>query len=126
MIRALALVLALLPASAWAQYRGSSTSQVRTDTGSSVVLRGLDRMTGDVRDMELAQGETAALGRLQVTLGECRYPQDNPAGDAFAYLVIREAGKEQPEFAGWMVAAAPALSALEHRRYDIWVMRCNN
>ncbi|MGB0800115.1 MAG: DUF2155 domain-containing protein, partial [Planktomarina sp.] len=25
---------------------------------------------------------------------------------------------------GWMVASSPALNALEHPRYDIWVLRC--
>ncbi|MEO0381372.1 MAG: DUF2155 domain-containing protein, partial [Pseudomonadota bacterium] len=24
----------------------------------------------------------------------------------------------------WMIASAPALSAMEHARYDVWVMRC--
>ncbi|WOI55280.1 DUF2155 domain-containing protein [Palleronia sp. LCG004] len=125
MIRAIALVFLFAPGLASAQYRDHSTTEVLTDTGSSAVLRGLDRMTGEVRDLELDRGETVGFGRLQVTLGECRYPQDNPAGDAFAYLVIREAGEEQPAFAGWMIAASPALNPLEHRRYDVWVMRCN-
>ncbi|MBJ3762819.1 DUF2155 domain-containing protein [Maribius pontilimi] len=127
MIRPLAaLLLALAPGIAQAQFRDTSVTQVPTDRAGGVVLRGLDRTTGDVRDMELRQGETQALGNLQVTLGECRYPQNNPSGNAFAYLVIREAGVEQPAFTGWMIAASPALSALEHRRYDVWVMRCNS
>ena len=30
----------------------------------------------------------------------------------------------QREFSGWMIASTPALSAMDHSRYDIWVMRC--
>ena len=96
----------------------------KVQQSGAAVLRGLDKLTGNVRDMDIARGETVSLGRLQVTLGECRYPANNPAGNAYAYLVIREPSHEEPEFAGWMVAASPALNALEHPRYDIWVMRC--
>ena len=97
----------------------------RVTQADGAVLRGLDKMTGDVSDLTIARGETLALGALEITLGECRYPVNNPAGNAFAYLVIREANEEVPDFAGWMIAAAPALNALEHPRYDIWVMRCS-
>jgi hypothetical protein len=29
-----------------------------------------------------------------------------------------------PVFSGWMVASSPALSALDHPRYDVWVLNC--
>ncbi|CAM4023297.1 DUF2155 domain-containing protein [Palleronia rufa] len=96
----------------------------RVEQAGGAVLRGLDKLTGDVGDLEVAVGETAEVGRLQVTLGECRYPVTDPNGNAYAYLVIREPGAQQPSFAGWMIADSPALNALEHPRYDIWVMRC--
>lgn len=96
----------------------------RVEQAGAAVLRGLDKLTGNVGDVEVAVGETTEVGRLQVTLGECRYPVTNPNGNAYAYLVIREPGAQEPSFAGWMIAASPALNALEHPRYDIWVMRC--
>ena len=96
----------------------------RVTRGSAAVLRGLDKLTGRVRDIEIGVGQTRGLGRLDVTLSECRYPETNPAGNAYAYLTIREPEKDTPDFAGWMVAAAPALNPLDHPRYDIWVMRC--
>lgn len=108
------------------------TGRSRTDIAPAVAaapgahLRGLDKVSGEVTDMDLAAGQSAAMGRLTVELGECRYPVDNPAGDAFAYVTIRAEGLDTPAFQGWMVAASPALSALEHPRYDVWVIRCNN
>ncbi len=89
------------------------------------VLRGLDKVTGGLEDLEMAGGETRAFGRLQVTLGECRYPKGNPAGDAWAYLVIRADTVERPVFEGWMIASSPALNALDHPRFDIWLLRCS-
>ena len=99
---------------------------VRVEAASGAVLRGLDKISGTVQDMVLAAGETAQLGRLSVELGECRYPIDNPSGDAFAFLTVRSEGLDNPAFQGWMMASSPALSALDHPRYDVWVIRCNN
>ncbi len=122
MRRALLLAVAVWAGPAAAQQLPFGTEAVRAGTGA--VLRGLDKISGDVVDLPLAVGETIAFGRLQVTLGECRYPVDNPSGNAYAWLVIRQAGVDEPAFDGWMVAASPALNALDHPRYDVWVMRC--
>ena len=55
---------------------------------------------------------------------ECRYPVGNPSGNAYASLEISETGKPGVLFSGWMIASSPALNALDHSRYDIWVLRC--
>ena len=34
-------------------------------------------------------------------------------------------GGRQQFFAGWMFASSPALSALEHSVYDVWVIDCS-
>ena len=116
MIRAALLTLALAAAPAQAQEEVS--------LGKGARLRGLDRVSGEVTNMDLAVGDTVALGWLQITLGECRFPSGNPTGDAFAWLVIRERNAEVPIFEGWMVATSPALNALDHSRFDVWVLRC--
>ncbi|PIE13116.1 MAG: hypothetical protein CSA70_07615 [Rhodobacterales bacterium] len=92
--------------------------------GKGAVLRGLDKIGGRVRDIELHSGGSTMLGRIRITLGECRYPSGNPSGDAYAYVAIQEEGRESPHFIGWMIASSPALSALDHPRYDVWVLRC--
>ena len=96
----------------------------QTGTARAGVVRVLDKITGIVTDLDLTSGETAVLGHLSVTMGECRYPVDNPAGDAFVQLVIHDARETEPVFSGWMVASAPALNPLDHPRYDVWALRC--
>ena len=98
----------------------------RVSTAPGAILRGLDKISGDVIDMTLDTGETAQLGRLTVKMGECRYPADNPSGDAYAFLTVTAEGLAAPAVEGWMVSSSPALSALDHPRYDVWVIRCNN
>ncbi len=94
------------------------------EIGQGAVLRGLDKITGTVTDFDLRPGASAQMGRLSLTLGECRYPEGNPAGDAYAFLTVVEEGRDAPVFSGWMIASAPALNAMDHSRYDIWVLRC--
>jgi hypothetical protein len=118
MIR-LALLLGLLAGPSVAQVEAA-----RTDVGAGAVLRTLDKVSGKVIDVEMAAGQTMAYGPLQVTLYECRYPEGNASVDAFGLLQIVDAQEVEELFAGWMVASSPALNALEHRRYDVWLLRC--
>ena len=115
MIRIIVLASVLMCSTAQAQ---------QAATGSGAVLRALDKVSGQTSDIELANGQAKKIGRLTVRLSECRFPAGNRAGDAFAALDIREDGTDTPAFQGWMIASAPALSAMDHPRYDVWVMRC--
>ena len=95
--------------------------EVATATGGD--LRILDKLTGQVTDVSLQSGETATLGFLTVKLNECRYPIENPSGDAFTQIIVRD--NEGTLFSGWMLASAPALNAMDHPRYDVWALRCS-
>lgn len=96
----------------------------QVSNASGGILRALDKTSGQTRDLEVPAGGMARMGSLEIVLKECRYPRGNPSGDAYAALEISEQGRQGALFSGWMVASAPALSALEHQRYDVWVIRC--
>jgi hypothetical protein len=87
-------------------------------------LRFLDKLTSETGDVTLDRGQSAKFGRLLVRLDSCRYPVSNPSADAEAYLTIVEETTGLELFNGWMLASAPALSALDHPRYDVWVLSC--
>ena len=84
MIRACALSLAL----ACAAHSGGA--QVLTTSGTGAVLRALDKVSGQTMDVEITAGGGKSVFRLEVDLADCRYPADNPTGDAFAYLRTKE------------------------------------
>ena len=98
--------------------------QVQAADASGGVIRVLDKINGTLTDLEIRNGETKNFGHLTVTMGDCRYPADNPAGDAFALVSIRSAQDEAALFEGWLIASAPALNAMDHSRYDVWALRC--
>jgi hypothetical protein len=112
------VVLAALVLAAPAQAQQFSDAE-------SGILRWLDKLTGETADIELFRGQEAVSGRLTIRLDACRYPSDNPTSDAEAHLTIRESGVAAPVFDGWMIASSPGLSALDHPRYDVWVLRCS-
>ena len=99
-------------------------SEIATTQSDGAVLRALDKVSGTITDQTLLQDTTMQVGTLAITLRECRYPIDNPAGDAFARIVIRSNKQVLPLFQGWMISSSPALSSLDHGRYDVWVLRC--
>lgn len=117
MRRALAVCLALVLAAPGA-------AQERATRADGAILRGLDRVNGHTRDFDLDTGEAAVFGTLRVRLDECRYPSENPDGDAYAFLTIHDTVKDVRIFSGWMLASSPALNPLEHHRFDVWVLRC--
>ncbi|MGY6534733.1 MAG: DUF2155 domain-containing protein [Pararhodobacter sp.] len=112
-----ALLLPVTPAHA--QQRGPEVA-----TGNTAVLRGLDKISGETVDLTLAIGERVLFGRLEITLVACRYPAEAPESDAFAFLEIDSSHNGEQLFRGWMFASSPALNALDHSRYDVWVLSC--
>jgi hypothetical protein len=91
------------------------------------VLQGLDKVTARVSRIEVAVGETVTFGALEIAADACykRPPEETPESAAFLRISETQPG-EEPEtvFSGWMFASSPALSALGHPVYDIWVIDC--
>lgn len=99
-----------------------SQEAVETEAGQGAVLRAIDTINGKVEDLSIPSGQTQSFGRIDITLTECRYPAANPFEDAFAQMEINE--NSEQHFKGWMLASSPALNAMEHPRYDVWVINC--
>lgn len=86
-------------------------------------LRGLDKMASTTSELPVHNGQTQRFGELTISVSACRFPKDNPSADAWAHLTINDQ-TGATLFSGWMSAASPALSALDHPRYDVWLIRC--
>ncbi len=97
------------------------------DDRDVAVLQGLDKITARVWTFEAAVGALTRFGTLDLTVEACKKrPPDEPP-DSAAFVNVREMPSdsgEAPLFRGWMFASSPALSALEHPVYDVWVLEC--
>lgn len=94
-------------------------------SGTGATVRALDKLTGEVEDLTILVGQKADFGRISVVLGDCRYPEDNPSGEAYAYLVVGGIDADSALFSGWMIASSPALNAMDNARYDLWPLACS-
>nr|WP_323006338.1 DUF2155 domain-containing protein [Pseudorhodobacter sp.] len=111
MIRICAIFLAAFCATA-------APAETAVNAGGGVV-RWLDKVSGETGDIELSRGQSAQNGRLTIQLDECRYPADDSPTEAYAHLTILDRLMDKPAFVGWMIASSPALSAMDHSRYDV-------
>ena len=102
---------------------------VQADPFNTAVLQGLDKVTARVSTIEVPLGDTAKFGALEIIVRACdkRPPEETP--ESAAFLDVWEVRPGEPAvsiFRGWMFASSPALSALEHPVYDVWVIDCRN
>ena len=92
-----------------------------------VVLQGLDKVTARISTVEAPIDRAVRFGTLEITARHCRKRPPEEPPEITAFLEIRDLKRDQPAvvlFIGWMFASSPALSALEHPVYDVWVIDC--
>ena len=90
-------------------------------------LQGLDKITARVSTIEAPVGQPVTFGALEITVRACdkRPPEEPPESAAYLDIVEHQVNEEpKPIFSGWMFASSPAVSAMEHPVYDIWVLDC--
>ena len=91
------------------------------------VLGALDKVTARVSTLEAPINEAVRFGTLSIIARSCykRPPEETPEVSAFLEIRdVRDGDKASPRFSGWMFASSPAVSALEHPVYDVWVTNC--
>lgn len=94
---------------------------------TGVVLQGLDKVSARTSVIEVPLDGSATFGTLTIHVRQCitAPPDEKPETSAFLEISDTPPGHDPlPIFSGWMFASSPALSALEHPVYDVWVTAC--
>ncbi|MEQ9643716.1 MAG: DUF2155 domain-containing protein [Alphaproteobacteria bacterium] len=106
--------------------QGTATSD--TPAEPMAILRGLDKITARITTFEAPIDKQVGFGTLLITVRACakRPPEETPEVSAFLEVLERRPGETEMVnlFTGWMFASSPAISALEHPVYDVWVIDC--
>ena len=96
---------------------------------TGVRLRALDKITGRTQTFDAKIDEVLKFGSLFIRPRACNksLPTEKPESASFLQ-VWEDTPEEEPTwiFSNWMFASNPALSAMEHPIYDIWLSRCFN
>lgn len=116
-----------------AQSDASSTNVPQNRIGEAVELRALDKVTARTFDYTVKVGESLDFGSLTIHARHCESTPPTELPETYAFLQVddrRLDGQGQDDeageriFSGWMFKSRPAISALDHRVYDVWVIGC--
>ncbi len=91
------------------------------------ILQGLDKTTARVSTIEAPLDQPARFGTLEIVARACHKKPPTETPESAAFLEIVDVRPDSPSiqvFTGWMFASSPAVSAMEHPVYDIWVTDC--
>jgi hypothetical protein len=118
-MRAAALLIAALMVATpvWAE----------TISNPIAAFSGLDKITGRITNFDVYINETVQFGALQLTPRVCytRPPTETQRTSVFLEVdQVSLKGGTQRVFTGWMFADSPALNAIDHPVYDIWLVDC--
>ncbi len=108
---------------------GTGAGMALADPMEAVTLRGLDKTTARISTFTVRIGEAIEFGSLVIVPRHCdkRPPEETPESAAFLEIEDSKPGEPLTRlFTGWMFASSPALNALEHPVYDLWVIDCTN
>ncbi len=88
---------------------------------------GLDKITGRLTKFDVYIDETVQYGALQLTPRACytRPLTETPRTSVFVEVdQVSLRGTSKRIFTGWMFAESPALNAIDHAVYDLWLVSC--
>ena len=108
----------------------SATPALATTISNPIAaFSGLDKITGRITNFDVYINETVQFGALQITPRVCytRPPTETQRTSVFFEVdqVSLKGGTERI-FTGWMFADSPALNAIDHPVYDIWLVDCKS
>lgn len=104
------------------------------------VLQTLDKVTARTATVTLPIGQPSAVGPIFIEVKTCQKTPPTEQPESAAFLQVWEAKPKSHDkhakkddsvasqwvFSGWMFASSPALSAMNHPIYDVWVKDCTN
>lgn len=94
---------------------------------TGVKLRGLNKITTRVEEIEAVMGAVTRFGNLEVIPRGCWVAPPSERPEQAGLLEVwywKQGEKPSLVFYGWMFANSPALSSLEHPVYDITMLEC--
>jgi len=93
------------------------------------LMQAMDKITGRVNIIEVPVGGMVNFGTFSIVVRSCMARTEEDVPENFAFVDVADKTFDQEEyniFKGWMLSSSPALNAVEHPIYDIWLLKCFN
>lgn len=102
-----------------------------------VILQTLDKVTARTHTVTVPVGKPTAVGPLFIDVKSCQKTPPTETPESAVFMQIWEAKPKSQQkdstkqesqwvFSGWMFASSPALSAMNHPIYDVWLKECSD
>ena len=102
----------------------ASAAEIERNTAQ---MQAMDKITGRVSVIEVPVNSEVAFGSFSIVVRACKTtpPEETPENYAFVDVADSSFGKMPFNiFKGWMMSSSPALNAVEHPIYDVWLLKC--
>lgn len=92
-------------------------------------MQAMDKITGRVSVIEVPVGGEVKFGSFSVVVRSCKTKTEDEVPENFAFVDVTDKSFDKDEFnifKGWMFSSSPAINAVEHPIYDVWLLKCIN
>lgn len=92
-------------------------------------MQAMDKITGRVSIIDVPVNGEVNFGSFSIVVRACKAtpPEETPENYAFVDVAdTTQDGQQVNIFKGWMLSSTPALNAIEHPIYDVWLLKCQN
>ena len=121
------IVKTLVPLAALAFFGLAAPVSAQPIANPVATFAGLDKITGRITRFDVYIDETVLFGALEITPRACYNRPPTEAQRVSAFLEVDQrslTGTSKRIFTGWMFADSPALNAVDHAVYDVWLIEC--
>lgn len=102
----------------------ATAAEIPTNTAQ---MQAMDKITGRVSVINVPVNSEVRFGSFSIIVRDCRTrpPEETPENFAFVDVADTIGNNTQVNiFKGWMLSSSPALNAVEHPVYDVWLLKC--
>lgn len=105
---------------------GVKAAEIEMNTAQ---MQAMDKITGRVSVIEVPVGGEVKFGSFSVVVRSCKTRSEDEIPENFAFVDVTDKSFDKEEFnifKGWMFSSSPAINAIEHPIYDVWLLKCIN
>ena len=98
--------------------------EIQTNTAK---MQAMDKITGRVSVIEVPVNGEVKFGSFSIVVRACKKTPPEETPENYAFVDVADTGKDGKPyniFKGWMMSSSPALNAVEHPIYDVWLLQC--
>lgn len=92
-------------------------------------MQAMDKITGRVSMIEVPVGGEIKFGSFSIVVRSCQTSSEEEIPENSAFVDVTDKSFDQNEFnifKGWMFSSSPAVNAVQHPIYDVWLIKCFN